>query len=148
MDFDEQDVGPGSHRRSRHGSDFVANAGSMRRIRGHRQMRKLVDDGNRANVECVAGVGLESTNAALTQNYIVVSARHDVLGGKQQLFDGGGDAALQQCRLLHFAQFAQQIEILHVAGAYLEDVDVGEHYRNLRNLHDFADYQQFELITG
>ena len=42
---------------------------------------------------------------------------------------------------LHLAQFAQQVEILHVARADLENIDVGQHDLDLRNLHDFADDQ-------
>ena len=64
------------------------------------------------------------------------------------LFDGGCDAALQQHRLAHLAQFAQQVEVLHVARAHLEDVDVGQHELDLRNLHDLADHHQPVAVAG
>src|SRR5260370_21599820 len=79
---------------------------------------------------------------------MVVSARHQILRREQQLFDGRGNAALQQHGLAHLAEFAQEVEILHVARAYLKDVDVGEHHRDLLNLHDLRHHQHAELVTG
>ena len=58
----------------------------------------------------------------------------------RQLFDGGGDAALEQNGLAHLAQLTQQVEVLHVARAHLEAVDEWHHGFDLRNLHDFADH--------
>ena len=40
---------------------------------------------------------------------------------KQQFFDGGGDATFQQDGLASLAELAQQIEILHVARAHLQE---------------------------
>ena len=51
-------------------------------------------------------------------------------------------------RLANLAQFAQQVEVLHVAGADLEDVDVGQHGLDLGDLHDFADDQEIVSIRG
>ena len=48
------------------------------------------------------------------------------------------DAALQQHRLADVAELAQQVEVLHVARADLEAVDVGQHQLDLRDLHDLA----------
>ena len=54
---------------------------------------------------------------------------------------------LSRRRLFHLAQFAQQVEVLHVARADLEDVDVGQHKLDLRDLHDLADHEQVELVA-
>ena len=101
--------------------------------------------GNRRNIHGVTSIGFESADAALAQNHVVVAARHDVFGGEQQFFQRGRDAALEQHRLLDLAQLAQQVEVLHVAGADLEDVDVRQHQRDLRDLHHLADHQQAEM---
>ena len=93
------------------------------------------------DVHSVARVGLKSANPAFAQNYFIVSARHDVFGGKQQFFESSCNAALEQHGLTHLAQFSEQIEILHIAGANLEDIHVRQHQRNLRNFHDLADHQ-------
>ena len=81
----------------------------MRRVGDHRQVRELLDHRNRGDVHGVAHVSVEGAYAALAQNHVVVSAGHDVLGAEQQLFDGGGHAALEQHGLLNFAERAEQI---------------------------------------
>src|SRR5271170_7147771 len=111
-------------------------------------MGKLVDNGNRGNVQSIARVSFEGADSALTQNDIVIPTGHDVLGGEQQFLESRGNPALQQDRLLHLPQFAQQIEILHIAGADLQNVNIGCHDVDLRNLHDLADDEQFETVAG
>ena len=46
------------------------------------------------------------------------------------------------------AEFAQQVEILHVARAYLYDVCVLREQRDLGPVHDFADDQQSVAVGG
>src|SRR5208282_4529063 len=79
---------------------------------------------------------------------IVVSTGHNVLGGEQQFLQCRSNATLEQNRLLNFAQFTEQIEILHVARADLEDVHERQHDGDLRNFHDLADNQQSKAITS
>jgi hypothetical protein len=44
------------------------------------------------------------------------------------------------------AKLAQQVEVLHVARAHLEEVDVGDHGLDLRDLHHLGDDQQAGLV--
>ena len=120
----QQPVGAGGHGSARHRRHQIAAAGAVRGIADDRQMRELLHHRNRRDIHRVARVGFESADAALAQNDFVVAAGEDVFGGEQQFFDGGGDAALQQHRLAQLAEFAQQIEILHVARADLQDVGI------------------------
>ncbi len=120
----------------------------MRRIRRHGQVRELVNDRDGRNIKSVASIGFERANSALAQDDIVVSTSHNVFGGEQQLFQCRSNAPFEQNRLFDFPQFTQQIEILHVARANLEDVHKRQHDGYLRNLHDLADDQQFKAITG
>jgi hypothetical protein len=106
------------------------------------EMRKLLHHRYGRNVHSVARIVFESADAALAQDHVVVAARQDVFCGQQQLFDGGRNAALQQHRLALIPQLAQQIVILHVARAHLEDIGILADQRNLRLVHDFADHQQ------
>ena len=55
---------------------------------------------------------------------------------------------LSRTGFLTLAQFAQQIEVLHVARAHLKDVNVRQHERDLRDFHDLADHQQVEMVAG
>ena len=124
------------------GGDHVAAAGAVRRVAHHGQMRQLLHHGNGGDVHGVAGGGFVGADAALAEDDFVVAAGEDVFAGEQQFFDGGGHAALEQDRLAHLAEFAQQVEVLHVARAHLEQVDIRKHRLDLRDLHDFADDEQ------
>ena len=64
MDLDDQAVGAGGNGRGRHPRDQVAVARAVTRIDQHRQMRPLVQIGNRGQGEREAGVGLEGADAA------------------------------------------------------------------------------------
>ena len=101
---------------------------------------------DRGDVHGIAGIGLIGADAALAEHEIVVSAGENVLGGEQHLFDRGRDAALHQHRRTRMAELAQQIEVLHVARADLEAVDVRDHRLDLRDLHHLRDDQQTCLI--
>ena len=52
--------------------------GRMRRIENHRQMRHLLDNGNRVDVRGVARVTLKRANAAFTQNHPRIAAGENV----------------------------------------------------------------------
>src|SRR4029077_20177287 len=110
-------------------------------------VREFMNDRDRGNIHRVASVRFERANAALAENDFVVAAGKQVFSGAQEFFEGGGDAAFEQHGLANLAQFTEQIEVLHIACAHLEDVDIRQHQLDLGNLHDFADHQQFETIA-
>src|SRR5207247_9628189 len=95
-----------------------------------------------------AGGGLERPDPALAQNHVGVAAAQDVLRGQEPLFDRGRDAALQEHRLAHVPQLAQQREILHVARADLEDVAVAVDQLDLAKVHHFGDQLQVLRARG
>src|SRR6267143_1327128 len=106
-----------------------------------------MNDRDRRNVHRVASISFERANAALAENDFVVAAGKQVFRGTQEFFEGGSDAAFEQHGLESLAQFAQQVEVLHVARAHLEDIDIRQHQLDLGNLHDLADHQQFETVA-
>ncbi len=55
---------------------------------------------------------------------------------------------LSKTAVSDLAQFTQQIEILHIARAHLQNIHVGQHRLNLRDLHHFADHEQSEAVAG
>src|SRR6266849_3194054 len=148
VDFDEQAVGAGGYGGAGHGRNFVAASGAVGGIGEHGQVRELLDDRDGGDVERVACVGFKGANAALAEDYVVVAAGEDVLGAEEQLFHGGGHAALEEHGLADFAERAEEIIVLHIARADLEDVDVAEHHLHLRRIHDFADGEEIEFLRG
>jgi hypothetical protein len=74
---------------------------------------ELLHDGDRRDVERVARVALERTNATLAEHHVHVSAGQDVLGRQQPLLDGRRDAALQQYRRPRVPELPKEREVLH-----------------------------------
>jgi hypothetical protein len=112
------------------------------------EMRKFFDYRDGGDVQRVARVGLERADTALAEDDVVIASGEDVLGAEQQLFHSGGHAALEEHGLADFAEGAEEIIILHVARADLEDIDVAEHHLHLRGVHNFADGEQIEFLRG
>src|SRR5579883_778861 len=148
VDFDDEPVCPRRHRRARHRQDLVSSAGAVRRIGNDRKMRERLYDWNRGNVHCITGGVLEGADAALAQDHIVIAAGKNIFSAQQQLFDGGGNAALEQNRLANLSEFAQQIVVLHVARAHLQKIGVFGEHRNLRLVHHFAHHQKPVPVSG
>src|ERR1051326_3011003 len=146
MDFNEQSIGARGHCGSSHRNYLVAAAGPVRGGSDDRQVRKRLHHGDSGDVHRVSRVALEGPNAALAQNDVVVAPREHIFGAEQQLFNGGGDAALEQYGFANLAELPQQVVILHVARADLQDVGVFGQERDLRLIHDLADDEQVVAI--
>ena len=101
--------------------------------------------GHGADVERVAGRGLERPDAALAEHDVEVAALRDVLGRHQPLLDGGVHAALEQDRLAGRADGLEQREVLHVAGADLKHVGVRADQVDARRVDDLGDDRQADL---
>ena len=122
VDFDQDAVGAGGDGGAGHGQHAVAAAGAVAGVDEDGQVAEALDGGNDAEVEGVAGVVGKGAHAALAEDDLVVALAHDVLGGHEELFEGGGEAALEQDGLAQAAGVLEQGEVLHVAGADLDDV--------------------------
>src|SRR5206468_8827606 len=93
-------------------------------------------------------IRFERPDAALADNHFVIAARHYVLRGEQGLLDGGRRATLEQHRLVQAADLPKKIEVLHVSGADLQNVNVPDKHRYLRRLHDLGHNEQVKAISG
>ena len=103
--------------------------------------------GTAAHVEHVPRRILEGPHAALAQHHVRIALRQDVLRRHQQVLDRRAHAALQQHRLLGLADFLEQIEVLHVAGADLEHVGVAFDQRHLARVHHLGDDRHVVLVA-
>ena len=81
-----------------------------------------LNGGDDAEVEGVAGVVGEGAHAALAEDDLVVAFAHDVFSGHEELFEGSAESALEEDGLAQAAGVLEQREILHVAGADLNDI--------------------------
>ena len=122
--LDEQAVDVQRHGRLAELDDEVGAPAALARIDDDRQVRLLLHDGDGAQVERVARIGLEGANAALAQEHVGVAVREHVLGRQQPFLDLHGHAALEQHRLAAAGRLGDEGEILRVARADLQDVGV------------------------
>src|SRR5580658_5036721 len=118
----------------------------MRRIAHHRQMRETFEHGKGRDIHSVASRSFKSADAALAKNHFIVAAGKNVFGRQQQLLDGGRDAAFEKHRFADLPELAQQVEVLHVASANLQDIGVLDEKRDLSLVHHLADHQQAMAI--
>ena len=108
-------------------------------------MRELFDNRNCRNVEGVSGVGLIGADSALAHNNLVVAACHDVLGTHQPFLNRRAQSALKQNRLVGLAELLEQVKVLHISRADLDNVYVLEHI-NVLCAHNLGDDGQSGLL--
>ena len=127
----------------------------MAGIHHHRKMGQLVQRRNGGDVQCVPGIRFKGADAPLTENDVLVSARHDVFRTHQQFLQRVGQSPLQENRLPGLSQRLQQFEILHIPGPHLNHIHLFEQ-REVVLIHDFRHdgktggflclHQQFDAV--
>ncbi len=90
----------------------------------------------------------EGSDAAFAEDDFAVAAGEDVFGGHEPFLDGGGEAAFEEDGLSGFADFKEEVEILHIAGADLDDIGVSLDDVDVAGVHDFGDDGHVELVAG
>ena len=93
-------------------------------------------------------VRLERTDAAFAQDDVLISLVEHVFGSQQELVDGGGRAALQQHGNTRLTDGLQQVVILHVARADLQDVGIPGDEIHVMGRHHLGDDRQAGFFTG
>ena len=100
-----------------------------------------------ADVQGVAGGGLEGPDPALAEHDVEVAPLRDVLRGHQPLLVGRGQPALEHHRLARAADGLQQREVRHVAGADLQHVRELGDQRHVGGVHHLGDDRQPGLLA-
>src|SRR6266446_8452 len=148
MHFNNQPIGSDGYGGAGEWRYFVALAGAVAGINDDGQVAKALDGRHDAEIECVAGVIGESPHSALAENYVVVALAHDVLGGHEKFFERCRDAALQEDGLAGASGALEQREVLHVAGANLDDVGVLVDEVERLVIDGFGDDEQSEAVAN
>ena len=89
MDLNNQSVRPGRYCRSGHRLHHLPAPRPMTGIDDNREMRQLLDRRYRREIQRITGKRLIGTDAALTENNLLVTGIHDIFGGVQPFRDGG-----------------------------------------------------------
>ena len=122
MDLDHDAVGSHGHGCAGHGQGDVAASRGVADVDDDRKVALLLQDGDGAQVESVAGPALGRADTAFAQHDLLVALGADVLGGEEELLERGHERALEEDRTPSAADLAQELVVVHVARAHLEDV--------------------------
>ena len=124
VNFDEEAIGANSDRGAGKRQDLVALAGAVRRVDEDREMAAFLDGGNDGEIQGIAGEVREGADAAFAEHDVVVAFGEDIFRGHEKFVEGSGHAALEENRLFGASGTFEKREVLHVAGADLDDVGV------------------------
>ena len=122
MYFDHESVRSGSHGCFRHRLYEPPFPSGVARVYDNGEMGFLAQHGDALEIKSVPCVSLECADAALAEDDVLVSGRHDILCGHDPFLIGGVEAALQKDRAVELSELLEQVEVLHVAGADLDEI--------------------------
>ena len=119
----------------------------MARIDDDRQVRQLMEHRHGGKIERVSRIIVKRADAALAEDDLLVAARHDVLGAHQQLLERSGETALEQNGLAEPSELLEQVEVLHIARADLNDVHIREKVER-GGAHDLGNDRKPGFLPG
>ena len=90
---------------------------------------------------------LKGADAPLAENDVFIAAGHDVLGAHEPLLIGGGHSPFDHHGPVLVADGLQEVKVLHVSGADLDDVHILEKGQ-LAEVHQLGDDGQARLLPG
>ena len=117
-------------------------------INDDRQMGQGLQCGDGCQVERVPVLRFEGPNASLAQHHVLVPTRHDVFRREQPFLDGCRESPFQEYRLVVRADLFQQLEVLHVPGADLDDVRLLEKQFDVPRVEDLAHDRKLREFLG
>ena len=147
MDLDDEAVGPAGGGGHGHRRDQAVDAGGVAGVHDDGQVGELVEHGHGGEVQGVAGVVVKGADAPLAKDDLLIAAGHDVLGAHQELFEGVGEAPLEEDGLIRLAQLPEEVEVLHVPGPHLQDVHILKE-RQVHDAHDLRHDGKAGLLPG
>ena len=124
MNFDHDSVCTGGNGGCSHRGHQFGLAGGVTGVYHDGKMRQLMQRRYGGNIQGVSGVGFKGPDAPFAEDDIFVAFAHDVFCAHQQLLQRVCQTALEEDRFLGFANFFQQIEVLHISGADLNDINL------------------------
>ena len=137
MHLDEESVGPGRDRGQRKGRHQRLVPRAVAWVRDYRQVRFLLQHGDRPHVQRVAVGRLKGPYPSFAEDHVRVPLQ-DVFGREQEFPDGVRHAPLEDDRGLDQGRLFEEVEVLHVAGA---DPDHVHEFRGdlyIAHVHDLG----------
>src|SRR4051812_12447172 len=139
MHLDQDAVRASGNSSAGHGDYFVPQSRPVARVGDDWQVRQPMHDRNCGEVEHIARGRIEASHAPLAEYHVLISLGQDVLRAEEKIIDRSCHSALEQHRLLHFADGLEQRVVLHVARADLNAVGDFGHQLCAFGVHRLCD---------
>jgi hypothetical protein len=146
VDLDQKSIGADGDSASAEHRDQIGPATPLARINNHRQMRFFLGNGDCGEIQCIPRVGLECPDTAFTEQDVRVTLGKDIFCRKQPLLDPLAHSALEQHWFPALCALNQQLEILGVSRADLEDIGRFTNVFHVPFAQDFGDYFESGLL--
>src|SRR5262245_44186339 len=110
MNFDEQSVRAHRHCPTAESNNEIRASATLTWVHNDWQMRFFLSDGDRRQIEGIAGVGLESSDSALAEQDIRISVCQNVFCGQQPFLDAFAHPPLEQDRFAAARRFDEKLK--------------------------------------
>lgn len=134
MCFDYQSAGTGGNSGATHIENKVAAPGTVTGVGDNRQVGLLHEYRYGGNIEGIPGIIFTFTqgqHTPLTEDDVAVSLGGDIFGTGKEFFNTRPEMPLVQDRLVFPGHGSNQVLVIHILGANLEDIDVLRHHIDL-----------------
>ena len=148
VDLDDQGIRAHGDGALAHGGDQGGSARALAGVDHDGGVRFLLQDGDDGEIEGVAGVGFEGPDPAFAEEQAGVVVAQDVFAGVEPFLDAHAHAAFEKDGFAGFGGGDEQLEVLRVAGADLEDVGVFGHEVGVVLGEQFGDDGQAGFAAG
>ena len=131
MYLDDKTVGTRCTGRASHRTHKTRDACSVAWVNDDGKVCESLEHWNGRKVEHVTGVAVITADTTLTEDYLLVTLGHDILGTHKKLLKGRRHTALEQDGLVATAKLLEEFEVLHVTRTYLDDVHISKEIKIL-----------------
>src|SRR5919202_4850755 len=143
MALDHQAIRLRRYSSLRQGHDQVPPPSRVGGVHDHGQARQPLGDDDRREIQREACRALERTDAPLTQHHVVPTGGDHVLRRQKPLLDRRREPSLEDDAVVRAgyrrAHAFEEREVLHVAGAYLQNLRVLHNQLYVVGVHDLGD---------
>ncbi len=112
------------------------------------QVRQSLGGRDDGQIERVAAVIGERSDAPFAENHLIVAAGQYVFRGHEPFFQRGAHATFEQHRLARLRYPLEEREVLHIAGANLNDVDCLLNRRGMIGVHQLGNDADARALTS
>ena len=148
MNLNQQTVSAGGNGSQGNRGNQVPFPGAVAGVSNDWQVTEPLDHRDRRHVQREPGQGLKTAYASLAEHHLAIAPGQHVFRRQEPLLVGCGKAPFDHYRHIQFAHGVQQIVVLHITSANLQDVGVFGHGIEVLDGHHFGNDRQAGFLLG